>query len=201
MTSINLGFVSFTLSPVLLLISILIGLVVTGILAKKHKQYRKSLLSGAFTAIGTYAVFALIISVASSHAVLPNTSFAQLNGEPTQISDISAGRLTVVNLWATTCPPCRREMPIFEAAQKRYSDVAFISLNQRESIQSVEQFFKREGIKLEHVLLDSKGEIATNKGVFSLPVTLFFDGNGQLVYSHTGPVTQTSLTQAIEQYL
>jgi hypothetical protein len=91
-------------------------------------------------------------------------------------------------------------MPVLEQAELRYSDVTFISLNQRESSEVVQAFLQREGFKFEHVLLDSKGEIATNKGLFSLPVTLFFNTNGELVHSHAGDMSTTSLQQNIEQY-
>jgi thiol-disulfide isomerase/thioredoxin len=95
-----------------------------------------------------------------------------------KITDISQRRSTVVNLWASSCPPCRRLMPVLEQAEQRYSEVTFISLNQRESSETVQQFLQEEGLNLEYVLLDSRGGIATNKGIFSLPATLFFDANG-----------------------
>jgi len=91
-------------------------------------------------------------------------------------------------------------MPVLEEAELRYSDVTFISLNQRESSEIVQQFLQREGLKFEHVLLDSRGEIATNKGLFSLPVTLFFDANGDLVHSHAGKMSAGTLEQGIEKY-
>lgn len=91
-------------------------------------------------------------------------------------------------------------MPVLEQAEQRYSDVTFISLNQRESRESVQQFLQREGLNFKHVLLDSKAEIATNMGIFSLPVTLFFDANGKLLHSHAGGLSGASLQQSIEVY-
>jgi len=50
------------------------------------------------------------------------------------------------------------------------------------------------------VLLDNKGEVATNMGLFSLPVTLLFDANEELVHSHVREISTTTLQQRIEQY-
>src|SRR5690606_40886240 len=56
------------------------------------------------------------------------------------------GQPTVVNLWATWCPPCRREMPVLRDAQQRYPDIAFIFANQGESAeQEIGRASCREG--------------------------------------------------------
>jgi thiol-disulfide isomerase/thioredoxin len=124
----------------------------------------------------------------------------QLDGKEVKITDISQQQPTVINLWASSCSPCLRLMPVLEQAELRHSDVTFISLNQRESSEIVQQFLQREGLKFKHVLLDSRGEIATNKGLFSLPVTLFFNANGELVHSHAGEMSVATMQQRIEQY-
>jgi thiol-disulfide isomerase/thioredoxin len=199
--SINLGFFALSVSPVLILISLSIGLLISliGIIKNKGRPL-KALFSGALTTIGIYAVFSLVIALARSHTGLPDSSFMQLDGKWVKITDISQQQPTVVNLWASSCSPCLRLMPVLEEAELRYSDVTFISLNQRESSEIVQQFLQREGLKFEHVLLDSRGEIATNKGLFSLPVTLFFDANGDLVHSHAGKMSAGTLEQGIEKY-
>jgi thiol-disulfide isomerase/thioredoxin len=185
----------------LILISVSIGLLVSLIAIIKNKgNAPKALLSGGLTMVGIYAVFSLVIVLARSHTGLPDSIFMQLDGKGVTITDISQQRPTVVNLWASSCPPCRRLMPVLEQAEQRYSDVTFISLNQRESSETVQQFLQEEGLNLEYVLLDSRGEIATNKGIFSLPATLFFDANGVLVHSHAGELSAVSLQRSIEQY-
>jgi thiol-disulfide isomerase/thioredoxin len=199
--SINLGPVAISVSPLLILISVSIGLLVSLIAIIKNKgNAPKALLSGGLTMVGIYAVFSLVIALARSHTGLPDSIFMQLDGKGVKITDISQKRPTIVNLWASSCPPCRRLMPVLEQAEQRYSDVTFISLNQRESSETVQRFLQEEGLNLEYVLLDSRGEIATNKGIFSLPATLFFDANGALVHSHAGDLSAVSLQRSIEQY-
>jgi thiol-disulfide isomerase/thioredoxin len=199
--AINLGFFALSLSPILLLISASIGLSVSLIVIIRNKgSVPKALLCGVLTIIGTYAVFSLVIAAARSHTVLPNSNFMQLDGKEVKITDISQQQPTVVNLWASSCTPCIRLMPVLEEAEGRYKNVKFISLNQRESSETVQRFLQREGFNFEHVLLDRKGNVATNKGLFSLPVTLFFDAEGNLVHSLKGGISAESLEQSIAQY-
>ena len=160
----------------------------------------KALFTGLLTMLGTYAVFRLVIALARSHTVMPHSNFMQLSGQQIKITDISQQQPTVVNLWASSCLPCLRLMPVLEQAEQRYSDVIFVSLNQRDSSETVQQFLQREGLKFKHVLLDRTGEVATNMGLFSLPVTLLFDAKGELVHSHVGGISATGLQQRIEQY-
>ena len=201
MISINLGLFALSISPILFLISVSIGLVVLIIvIISNNGSVSKALLSGVLTTICIYTIFSLVIVLARSHTVLPDSNFLQLDDKRVKIIDISQQQPTVINLWASSCQPCRRLMPVLEQAEQRYSDVTFISLNQRESRESVQQFLQREGLNFKHVLLDSKAEIATNMGIFSLPVTLFFDANGKLLHSHAGGLSGASLQQSIEVY-
>ena len=201
MISINLGLFALSISPILIFISVSIGLVVLLIVIISNKgSVSKALLSGVLTTICIYTIFSLVIVLARSHTVLPDSNFLQLDDKRVKIIDISQQQPTVINLWASSCQPCRRLMPVLEQAEQRYSDVTFISLNQRESRESVQQFLQREGLNFKHVLLDSKAEIATNMGIFSLPVTLFFDANGKLLHSHAGGLSGASLQQSIEVY-
>jgi thiol-disulfide isomerase/thioredoxin len=199
--SINLGFFALSVSPRLILISVFIGLVVSLIVVIRNKgSVSKALLSGVLTIISIYAIFSLVIGLARSHTVLPDSHYMQLDGKGVKITDISQQQPIVVNLWASSCLPCRQLMPLLEQAERRYSDVTFISLNQRESSETVQQFLLRGGINFKHVLVDSKGEIATNMGIFSLPVTLFFNADGELLHSYAEGISAVSLQKSIEQY-
>gem|GEM_PF-2052478 len=257
MASINFGFTSFTIWPVLLVISILIGSIVTLIMARKYKskaalglflflmtglivgrlvyvlsaadelgglgqifnisdggihytaaffacivvlflllrknKQPKPLYSGVLTMVGTYVSFSLLIAVASSHAVLSDSDFLSLDGQVKKLDDIRQQRPVVMSLWESSCEPCLREMSLIESAEKQYTNVAFISLNQREPIARVQAFIAKEDVNIEHILLDTQGIVAETKGIFIYPETLFFDTDGQLVYSHTGELSEEEL--------
>ena len=105
----------------------------------------------------------------------------------------------VLNVWATWCPPCRREMPVLEKAQQKYPNLHFIFLNQGESAARINGFLNEEGLKLNNVLLDPSGEISEAFGVAVLPTTLFYSTQGELLYRHVGGVSPASLDYALEK--
>ena len=85
----------------------------------------------------------------------------------------------VINLWASWCPPCRREMPVLAAAQKKNTDVLFIFANQGEDGSTVQNYLTRAGLTLDNVYLDSGTNFGHEVGSTALPTTLFYDPNGR----------------------
>ncbi|MCU9952925.1 TlpA family protein disulfide reductase [Burkholderia sp. BKH01] len=108
-----------------------------------------------------------------------------------------AGKPVVVNLWATWCPPCQREMPILAQAQQDYPGVSFLMINQGEDVQTVRAFLEREGLRFDHVLLDRSLGAMRTYGSRGLPTTLFFDERGKLVESHMGEITAARLKDTV----
>ena len=129
---------------------------------------------------------------------LPDLQLATLDERPISLTAY-AGRPIVLNLWASWCPPCRREMPVFEQAQTEFPDVAFVMVNQGETAQQAQSFLKSEGLSLTDVLLDPGSEAMGTMGTRGLPTTLFFDAQGRLVDSHLGEITLPSLKDKLER--
>ena len=116
-----------------------------------------------------------------------------------QLADYKGGPL-VINLWATWCPPCRREMPVLERAQHQRPDVTFLFVNQAESMQSVSTFLATQGLTLDNVLFDASGRLGQAVGSMALPTTLFYSAEGRLINSHLGELSQASLARAMEPF-
>jgi len=108
------------------------------------------------------------------------------------------GKPTVINLWASWCPPCRREMPAFAAAQAANADVNFVFLNQAEAAQDVAQFLDKHAPALRNVLIDPAGEASRKFSNRGLPATLFLDAEGRLVDLRVGELSTASLAQRLE---
>src|SRR5690606_28498491 len=98
---------------------------------------------------------------------------------------------------ASWCPPCRREMPVFEQAQNAFPGVAFVMVSQGESAQQARAFLRSEGLNLRDVLLDTSSQVMQAVGSQGLPTTLFFDAQGRRVDSHMGEITMPSLKDKI----
>ncbi|NLJ63447.1 MAG: TlpA family protein disulfide reductase [Alcaligenaceae bacterium] len=103
------------------------------------------------------------------------------------------GKPVVLNLWASWCPPCRREMPVLEAAQQSHPDLHFIFANQAETAQIVQQYLDTESLKLENVLLDKNTQLAELIQSRGLPTTLFIDAQGRIQSYRMGELSQATL--------
>ncbi|WP_341520847.1 TlpA disulfide reductase family protein [Pseudomonas sp. G.S.17] len=128
---------------------------------------------------------------------LPEITLRNAAGESVQLADYQ-GRPLVINLWATWCPPCRREMPVLQAAQAERDDVVFLFVNQAESPQTVESFLSAQGLRLSNVLFDSSGQLAQSVGSMALPTTVFYSAEGRLIGSHLGELSRASLTRYLD---
>ena len=132
-------------------------------------------------------------------ATLPKGALTTLAGEPVELAALAAGKPMVVNLWATWCPPCRREMPVLAAAQKRETGVSVVFVNQGESGTTAQRYFTNVGLDVANVVLDPGAAIAREVGSRGLPTTLFYDADGRLVDTHLGELSAATLASKLDR--
>lgn len=125
-------------------------------------------------------------------------TLATLDEKPVVLNSYT-GRPVVLNLWASWCPPCRREMPVFEQAQAQYPDIAFVMVNQGESAPQARAFLEAHGLQLKDVLLDQASQTMQAVASRGLPTTLFFDEHGRLVDVHLGELSIASLKNTVSR--
>lgn len=130
---------------------------------------------------------------------LPALSLGRLDAGEQSLAAF-AGRPVVLNLWATWCPPCQREMPALQRAQQQYPGVHFVFANQNESREQVQRFLALKGLTLHNVLLDEHGALARHFQQRGLPTTFFFDADGTLVDQRTGELSEASIAQRLERW-
>lgn len=135
----------------------------------------------------------------ASRPGLPTAALTTLAGASTDLASIAKGKPLVVNLWASWCPPCRREMPVLATAQQRESDVTFVFANQGEDSAAAQRYLSVGGLRLSNVVLDPETALGRAIGSSALPTTLFYDGSGQLVDSHLGELSAASLASKLNR--
>jgi len=130
---------------------------------------------------------------------LEEISLMTLQGEPESLTRLAHGRPLVVNLWATWCPPCRREMPVLSAAQQQLAGITFVFANQGENPVTVQEYLTASQLVLANVVLDSRKKLGEQLGSTALPTTLFFNARGRLVDVHLGALSSASLASKLER--
>ncbi|MFQ5576854.1 MAG: redoxin domain-containing protein [Anaerolineae bacterium] len=125
-------------------------------------------------------------------AIAPDFTLNTLGGEAVTLSQLR-GKPTLINFWATWCPPCREELPVLQATfAARGDELNFLAVDVREDKGTVQPFAERLGLTFP-ILLDRKGEVSTLYQVRGIPTTLFVDARGVVVNRHVGPLTQAAL--------
>jgi thiol-disulfide isomerase/thioredoxin len=118
----------------------------------------------------------------SPPSAAPTVAFADADGNPVRLSDF-AGRLVLVNLWATWCAPCRREMPSLERLQARLGDkITILAISEDlGGGKTVAPFIAKLGLKLVKPYLDPKNAVGHAFKIDGLPTSLLIDRRGRVL--------------------
>lgn len=175
--------------------------VIAAVLAGIYKAWRQAplrvpLAIGVCIGLIAWGISFAVLNALQSSQKLPDLAVRDIAGEPVLLQDL-LGKPLVINLWATWCPPCRREMPVLAAAQAANPDIRFVFVNQGEGQLLVEKFLAQQQLSLDNNLLDSGGRLGQAVGSLSLPTTLFYSADGMLKNNHLGELSQASLKHAL----
>lgn len=107
------------------------------------------------------------------------------------------GRPLVLNLWASWCPPCRREMPMLVNAAASENRARILLVNQGEAASTVRAFLLAQGLSSRDVALDPHGVLGTLAASAALPTTLFVSADGTVRHIHVGEISRVQLDIAI----
>ncbi|WP_334132049.1 TlpA disulfide reductase family protein [Silanimonas lenta] len=179
---------------------VLAALAFAGWRAWRRPELRRPLTAGLGTAALAYGALAFGLQHWQSRAIgLSEAVLTTLDGRSTRLAALT-GKPIVVNLWATWCPPCRREMPALAAAQAWYDDVHIVFANQGEDPATIQRYLDAAGLDLELVLVDRLSRLSEDAGARGLPTTLFFDATGRLIDVHVGELTRAGIAARLAGY-
>jgi thiol-disulfide isomerase/thioredoxin len=152
----------------------------------------------ALNGVGVLTVYAV-----GHRKLAPPVSGTDLDGHPLTLSQF-AGKVVVLNFWASWCPPCRSEAPALEQVytDTRASGVQFVGVDIRENGVS-------DGVRFEathHIdypsFSDQPSRIALefrNTGVQSPPTTIIIDRQGRIAARGLGEMTYSQLLSVVQQ--
>lgn len=133
----------------------------------------------------------------SSGVGLPQIPVRDSSGAKVSLQTFE-GKPLVINYWASWCPPCRKEMPVLETAQKQHSSVTFLFVNQGEDPTTAQRFLTSQGLNMKNVFYDPASQLSRASGAAGLPTTLFFNSAGKLVSSHLGELSHARLAHYLQ---
>jgi thiol-disulfide isomerase/thioredoxin len=107
------------------------------------------------------------------------------------------GTPTVVNLWATWCGPCRRELPLLLEVAAGRDDVRLALVSQGESGATVAAYLEEQGLPAGDVRIDPARTLGTAVALAGYPTTLFVDGDGVVVEVAFGELSRARLLRGM----
>jgi cytochrome c biogenesis protein CcmG/thiol:disulfide interchange protein DsbE len=111
-------------------------------------------------------------------------------------TDLAAGKVTVVNFWASWCIPCVQEHPLLgEIVRRTGADV--VGVNYKDEPANARRFLGRYGNPFKAVGTDLNGRQAIEWGVYGMPESFVVNGRGEITYKHVGPISPESLEQRV----
>ncbi len=130
----------------------------------------------------------------------PQFSLDELNnGKRIKRSDYS-GKVLVLNFWASWCGACRTEHDTLiqlSAQFKDTADVSFLGVNYRDRNEQALKFLSRHGAFPYPSVVDAKGRIGIDFGVYGLPETYFVGPDGRIAYRHIGALDESKALKII----
>lgn len=131
----------------------------------------------------------------------PTVSAEDLNGRQWTLAD-GAGRVTWINFWATSCEPCRTEMPAMQRLADAYGDrLLVLGLDWGESRASVEDFIGRYEISYPILLDPTLDNYYRWSALAGLPRHYFVDSGGTVVREVIGPLAPARMLEIVEELL
>jgi len=131
---------------------------------------------------------------------LPAIKLENVDGQEVSTQSL-LNKPLIINVWYSTCEPCRRELPALANADMQYRDqVRFVGVNIKDSATVAKEFASQYGVEFE-LLLDKNGLFISQLGIATAPVTLAIDSQGLIVGQKAGEISASELDELVKELL
>jgi len=131
------------------------------------------------------------------------TPYTDINGNQVYLDDY-LGKVLVVNSWASWCPACAQVLPELSKLGQQYETqgVVVLAINRAEPVATAQSFLRSvnavEGVKL---VLDPSDRYFGSVDGFTMPETLFYDTNGNVVVHKRGPMNFSEMSSYVQKII
>ena len=130
----------------------------------------------------------------------PDTALTRFDGSTVKLSDYRGQKL-LVNFFASTCVPCKNEMPALQRVLQRLGDdVTFLGIAVQDDPEAAQELVEKTGVTYD-LAQDRAGTLLRQIGGVGLPTTAFIAEDGTVMDLNTGELTEQELTQEISDNL
>lgn len=133
----------------------------------------------------------------------PDFSLPDLSGDRVNLQNvIRSHNVTVLNFWATWCPPCRAEIPEFNQFYQKYNrqHVAVVGVNLQEKPEDVRSFVRTNRMNFT-ILIDRDGKVGNTYQIYAIPTTFFIDSQGIIRGKIEGSTSMSVLESKVNAIL
>ncbi len=137
----------------------------------------------------------------SSDEIAPSFAVETFDGTTFNLDDhlVDDGRPVFLNLWASWCFPCRKEMPAIDAAAANHPEVQFIGVAVSDTEPDALKFVEEIGVSY-LLAFDADGSVDDGYAPLGLPASYIISSEGVIVERIFGEVTEESLAEKFEQH-
>lgn len=133
----------------------------------------------------------------------PSFPMEDAQGNMVQLSDFLGQKPVFLNFWASTCPPCKQEMPDIQALYEQYGDqIQFVLVNvgaaMNDTREKAESYLEEEGFTFP-VYYDVDYQAITAYGINSFPFSFFIDSQGNVVTYGRGMLSASLLQKGLNR--
>lgn len=109
------------------------------------------------------------------------------------------GKRWILNVWASWCPSCSHEHPIFNQIAQQ-TTIPLVGLNYKDKPEDALKWLSVRGNPYDKIPSDLLGDVGVDWGVYGAPETFVIDEQGQIIYRHAGPITPNLLETEIAPF-
>ena len=126
----------------------------------------------------------------------PDFSLSSLfEGHPPVTQQTLKGKVTLVNIFASWCVPCRAEHPLLLGLKKE--GVALVGINYKDRPEEARRWLEKSGNPYDAVGMDGDGRVGIDFGVYGVPESYLIDKQGVIRFKQTGPLTPEDIAEKL----